>query len=201
MHLRALDSQSNPSHLEALARELRDAHAIATASPSRRLDAAMAGGDAINAAREHLKHGELGTWLEACGIGQRVGRDYTALAENRATIEAYRHGRADFGIKEALRLIGRCPDRMPASPSRSRAQPSPTRPTSHLDILKVWDAAPLSERQRAIDSIGLAGLQPAIPETWLPCLQRWLSKRQPAPTPYDSDEECQEAPVPKAVLN
>ena len=48
--------------------------------------------------------------------------------------------------------------------------PKPAKPTSAMDIVAAWYWAPLQERTRAINSIGLEPLRAAIPPPWIPLL-------------------------------
>jgi hypothetical protein len=63
--------------------------------------------------------------------------------------------------------------------------------TTHIDIIAAWMNAPLEERTKAIDSIGLMPLLAALPPNWLPVLEQWIADRQqplvPAAVPTDPD--------------
>jgi hypothetical protein len=47
----------------------------------------------------------------------------------------------------------------------------------HVDIIAAWNDAPLEERTKAIDSIGLKPLLAALPQTWVPLIEEWVTAR------------------------
>jgi hypothetical protein len=44
----------------------------------------------------------------------------------------------------------------------------------HVDIIAAWNDAPLEERTRAMDGIGLKPFLTALPQPWIPLIEKWL---------------------------
>jgi hypothetical protein len=59
------------------------------------------------------------------------------------------------------------------------------RASSHLEILEAWDNAPPEERIKAVNSIGLEPLFAALPQNWMPEIEKrltaWHQASAPAP--------------------
>jgi hypothetical protein len=62
---------------------------------------------------------------------------------------------------------------------------------THLDVYAAWYEASPEERSKAINSIGLKPLLAALPQDWIPLIEKWLADRRqlsaPAVMPTNSD--------------
>lgn len=145
-------STNSVDTLAELARSLSAKHAAALAAFGAGLDVAMDAGDDVITVFERVGHGRRERWLkEQCGISLRTANNYRALAQARAIIGAKRHGRADFGIRAALRLIGRSPD----GSKKARAVPALTSAS--------WRAASPEEQRTFVRAVGVEELLSALP--------------------------------------
>jgi hypothetical protein len=60
------------------------------------------------------------------------------------------------------------------------------RPTTALDLLELWDRAPMTERRSFINNVGLCDVLAALPENWMPAVKQWAKeerRQQPASPP------------------
>ena len=46
--------------------------------------------------------------------------------------------------------------------------------SSPIDIISAWNGAPPAERTKAMHGIGLKPLLTALPQPWIPLIQKWL---------------------------
>jgi hypothetical protein len=93
-------------HLAALAEKVRNADKRVRLSMSHALDAALAAGVALIAARPLIAHGSWAIWLDQhCGVSERMANNYIRLADNRALIDANRKHVSEMSIRAALKLL------------------------------------------------------------------------------------------------
>jgi hypothetical protein len=99
----------------------------------------------------------------------------TEVAETKASIIERRRKRKTVNTPASRRAATKGKTKA-ASESRSRIR--------HVDIIAVWNDAPLEERTKAIDGIGLKPLLAAVPQAWIPLIGEWLAaqlKKETAP--------------------
>jgi hypothetical protein len=149
--------------LKTLANEIRIAHAAAGNTAQNFLEHILTAGDGLIEARKQVKHGEWGAWLKReCALperdlSERTAQAYMQIARGRAALEANPQRAADLSLRGALRLLQPpkpSPRRTPSRSSRSKAN---QRRFGRHDALGWWQQAPLEERRKFIDSIGLRG--------------------------------------------
>jgi hypothetical protein len=157
--------------LKTLANEIRIAHAAAGNTAQNFLEHILTAGDGLIEARKQVKHGEWGAWLKReCALperdlSERTAQAYMQIARGRAALEANPQRAADLSLRGALRLLQPpkpSPRRTPSRSSRSKAN---QRRFGRHDALGWWQQAPLEERRKFIDSIGLSALLAAAPRT------------------------------------
>jgi hypothetical protein len=137
--------------LDDLAQAIRIGHGAVIAAAGSVLEHAMEVGDLLIQVFNRIERRRRAAWLhEHCGIPLRTANNYIAIARGRTAIEAKRHGRADFGIRAALRLIGRSPD-------------GPKKPARALSAA-AWHTASPEERRAFVAAVGVAELLSVLPE-------------------------------------
>jgi hypothetical protein len=97
-------SQAGHNRLEALAGDIRQAHAESRASAEQAAERAIAAGHALIEAKDLVQHGEWASWLEKnAGFSERTARRYMQLARSglkTATV-------ADLGIRAAAASLAK----------------------------------------------------------------------------------------------
>lgn len=181
-------SSSVPSSLPGLAAIIRKAHAGVVKAFSDAANCAIEAGLRLKTARECTGHGRWTSFVvQDCGLNERTARRYIQLAD----LAAKRSSTTDLAgvsIERAIKLLS------PPKPPKSATTPKPPAPvsrrkasasarTGHVDIIRVWTAAPPAERAKAIDSIGLDAILAALPAAWMPRLEQHLAQRRQSPTP------------------
>jgi hypothetical protein len=160
--------------LADLIKEIRTAHQAVGRAASNMLGYAMAAGDALIGARRQVPQGGWESWLvRECDLAVRTAERYVQLAKARALFEGDPSRATGLSITGAIRLLGNKSRASVARPQRA-APAGAARPTTALDIVEAWHAAPLAERRRALDNTGLRALLDALPPSWLPSLVKWL---------------------------
>jgi hypothetical protein len=91
-----------------LARSIKRAHFEASRAAGRALQRAIAAGHDLNRAKGLLKHGEWLPFLkQQVGIRERTAQLYMRLANNSAEVMVKSATVADFGVREAARMLAR----------------------------------------------------------------------------------------------
>ena len=145
-------------------------------------------GDKLKIAKKLTGHGRWRTFLEDCDPNERTARQYMQLADLAAK-SAPGTDLTGMSIKAAIEFLS------PPNSTKATAPKAPTvkasavkvavatRRTDHADIVGAWLAAPLAERVKAIDAIGIVAVWAAIPPDWIPLIEQCLSNLSVAPLP------------------
>jgi hypothetical protein len=88
------------------------------------------------------------------------------IAEKKASITEHKRKQKAANTPPAARRSAAKGKTNAASDSKSRV--------SHIDIIAAWNDAPPEERTKAIDGIGLKPLLTALPQPWIPLIEKWL---------------------------
>ena len=100
-------------------------------------------------------------------IARAKGGEAVKIADVKSAIGAQQNLKTASAFKAAAE-----PKTEAAPDEQSKVQ------IRYVDILAVWDKAPLEERTKAINSIGLKPLFAALPQDWLPQLEELIAERQ-----------------------
>jgi hypothetical protein len=145
---------SAPASLAELADTVRNKHECVCRAEqsmlehaSNMLEFAMEAGDALNAAKKQLAHGQWLPFLEKrCDLKERQAQNYMTLANNRAALGANPHRGADLTIKGALRRIkaDKNPKSLPSPPaaqSTARAETTEIARGSPQEVKDIVESA------------------------------------------------------------
>jgi hypothetical protein len=189
--LPALTGQA--TSLDHLAIAIREAHASVVNALNSAVDHAIRCGNILADAKKQTGHGRWGEFLKACEINERTARRYVQLADlaqnGRATTDL-----TGLTIEGAIKKLS--PPRPPRSavtakqltgPKPKPSNGSPRKRTIHVDIIETWLAASPNDRTKAIEGIGLNAYLAAMPESWLPVIEKRLAERNTAPAPAAVD--------------
>jgi hypothetical protein len=153
------------NYLVDIAARIKAEHQAVAASLKRSIEHAIAAGELLNEAKEHIPHGQWLPWLrEHCGVTPRSAQGYMKLARNRAEIEGKCETISHFTISEALALLSK----------RSHDNDEPPPPGSSFDEVWEWcgrqidvpfndwdfdqDGVPNHRRYITTKMLGLAGV-------------------------------------------
>ena len=149
--------------LPDLPRQARDAHIAAGRAVNDAVAHALAAGRALTAAKALVPDGQWTDWVKKnCDFSDRHAPRYIALAE-AASGHNVSADLLSLSLRAAMRRLTPPTARL-ASHDHNRTRPQTAKASTALEIVAVWNLAPLPERVRAIDNIGLAPLLQVIPE-------------------------------------
>jgi len=174
----ALASQSD---LERLAAEIRNAHAGTANAFSKAIEHALTAERALIAAKPLVPHGDWLQFLDKnCDLDERRAQRYMQLARRydaaNATCKSHLIGLSVEAAIEQLSLGSEkdIPRReVRTEPKQEHNGPAPT----GLDILELWDRAPLKERTKFINQVGLDALLQVIPADWMQSIETRVQDR------------------------
>jgi hypothetical protein len=170
--------------LADLATHIRNAHVSVVSAFASAIENAIEAGKLLIAAKAQTPHGGWSKFLKKCNVGERQAERYAHLARLIEAKPSSRTDLAGLSIQAAIKKLS--PPKLLVTPKQSNdrkpnAPPAPK--TEHADILAAWVNAPIAERTRAIEGIGLAPLLPAVPSEWLPLMEKHIADRQKPPAP------------------
>jgi hypothetical protein len=173
---------AKPSDLAELARQACEAHAATGHAVDQAVRHALIAGRALIAAKKLVPDGQWTSWVQRnCDFTIRHAQRYIKLVE-AYDADATRVSRDVLGL--SLRAaIKRLTPTQRTSTARNRNPASRTRGATALEIAAVFKSAPLAERTRGLDNIGWRDVAQAIPESWLPDIERWVTERHQSPIP------------------
>ncbi len=164
------------SSLAELAAQANAAHEAAGTALSAAVDHALVAGRALIAAKQQVPEGGWTRWVQRnCGFSIRHAQRYIKLVVASAA-DATRVSRDVEGLSLRKAMKQLTPPKPKAVGKPGRIVKSNKTPTA-LDIVEVWDAAPVAERTRAVNNIGLTQLLEALPVDWWPLIERASVKR------------------------
>jgi hypothetical protein len=184
--------KADVASLDELESRIRTAHAGVVSAFSSAIGKALEAGRALIAAKKLVAHGQWISFLKRCDINDRTARRYMQFTElvdekrsSTTDLASLLVELADLTIEQAIKRLSRTV----SSPSITGPAPpgeTPSVKMTHADIIAVWTNAPVSERKRAIDGIGLEALLAAMPSAWLPLIANRLA-RPIVPAPLLAD--------------
>jgi hypothetical protein len=121
---------------------------------------AMAAGDALNEAQEHVGRGWKHWLKENCRLSVRTALLYQRLARHRTEIEAEIERNIHLSLRAAVKFIA-----APSPRSTNTRIPTPL-------SITAWRAATVEQRQTYLVAIGLAPFLEVIPPEWYGDLKR-----------------------------
>jgi hypothetical protein len=165
--------------LADLARTACEAHAATGREIGEAVRHAITGGRALIAARKRLiEDGQWTVWVNRnCNFTIRHAQRYIKLVE-AYDADATRVSRDVLGLSLRGALKRLTTTKTAANSRKSKGAVKNGWRTTGLDIAEAWDTAPLEERTRAINNIGLKPLLQALPENWIPSIEKWLAERR-----------------------
>jgi hypothetical protein len=180
-------SLAKQSDLQRLAAEIKNAHARTASAFSKAIEHALAAGRALIAAKPLVPHGGWLQFLDKnCDLDERRAQRYIQLARRydaaNATCKSQLIG---LSIEAAIKQLSLGSEKdiprreVRTAPKQEHNGPAPT----GLDILELWNRAPLMERTKFVNQVGLDALLHAIPTDWMQTIEMGLRNRRTSAAP------------------
>jgi hypothetical protein len=167
-----------PVHLQHLAQQANEAHAATGHAIGEAVQYALAAGRALRTAREQIKPGLWAHWVQRnCTFSLRHAQRYIRLFEAyEADATPVSRDILGLSLRGAMKRLTP-PVHRQVSTRRKAAAPCVD---GGLGLAQAFLNAAPHERVRAIQNIGLKPLFEALPEDWLPFVERWMTGRKAA---------------------